>query len=92
MYAIKLGGKEYVFTDRQQWLDNETFCVIATCDSTEYQIEYDAPDIDEPENIDWENPYLIERLSDGEVAYRQTQSGDAVTPQDTPSADRDREK
>lgn len=71
MYALTVNHKDYIFTDNQQWQDNETFSVIAICDDEEYCIDYDVPDIPagEEDRIDWETPSLISRLSDGAIVY-----------------------
>lgn len=70
MYVLTI-NRDYAFTDAQQWLDNDTFSVIAKCDGEEYCIDYDAPYIQqgEEEQIDWEEPSRIWRLSDGAVVY-----------------------
>ena len=72
MYSIMVNNKIYIFTNDQQWQDNETFSVIAICDNDEYCVDYYVPDISEGEEdcIDWESPSLISRLSDGEVMYK----------------------
>lgn len=70
MYVLTI-NKDYTFTENQQWLDNDTFSVIAKCDGEEYCVDYDAPCIprDKEEQIDWEEPSRIWRLSDGVVVY-----------------------
>lgn len=71
MYTLIVNNHNYAFADNQQWIDNDTFCVIAICDGEEYCIDYDAPDIPagEENRIDWESPSLISRLSDGFMVY-----------------------
>lgn len=77
---INVNDREYTFTDSQQWLDNDTYCVMARHDGEEYCLSYDAPDvdsdelddlgIDSAEFIDWEAPALINRVMDGAAVCR----------------------
>ncbi len=71
MYKLTINNQSYIFTDNQQWLDNNTFCVIATCNGDEYCISYDVPTVPagEENSIDWEMPSTIEWLSDGAIIY-----------------------
>ncbi|WP_368269486.1 hypothetical protein [Enterocloster clostridioformis] len=71
MYNLTINNQNYVFTNNQQWLDNDTFSVIAICGDKEYCIDYDAPNAPEgeEENTDWEAPTLISRMSDGATIY-----------------------
>lgn len=70
MYVLTK-DRDYTFTDNQQWLDNNTYSVIAICDGEEYCVDYDVPSIPQGEEfqIDWEEPSRIWHLSDGAVVY-----------------------
>lgn len=68
MYTILFAGLELVFTDNQQWADNDTFTVVSKSNDEEYWIDYDAREIQDQELIDWEDPEFIWK-ADGQLVY-----------------------
>lgn len=68
IYDIMFHGIHLNFTEDQQWLDNDTFCVDADDDQgNKYMVYYDGSNIEvgEEDLIDWESPKYV-FTADGE--------------------------